>query len=365
MLTDCSDITGPPTSALCSQCMTAGCSWSNDACSWKPRSANSDPIQDVCRLSQSGMNYSEPVIFSIMPSVLSFHGRNHALMTGKNLDHVIRVRIQGDMNCSSKESPVWNHTGSSLTFHIPSGDKGSVSVCAVLPDGRCLGKATVTYRSSPSCTGLTPSTTWYSGKRRIMVLGSHLEFVEGVVHDHAPQTIRTNYSSGSVWYHTPPFEHIHQPVTSTVSLRVANQTLACSSQLTYHPDPEFTRYTAIKTGNNLRVTIEKRADKLDITTAEISVLGVQEENQYVECVLDPNETSNRTDSVICEIKNTPSTNIKSLRIRVGTINLDSTHTVLPSLFLLIAIIIIVIVVFLILLGIAMANLIFQFLELHD
>ncbi|XP_041709526.2 plexin-C1-like isoform X1 [Coregonus clupeaformis] len=344
MLTDCSDITGPPTSALCSQCMTAGCSWSNDACSWKPRSANSDPIQDVCRLSQSGMNYSEPVIFSIMPSVLSFHGRNHALMTGKNLDHVIRVRIQGDMNCSSKESPVWNHTGSSLTFHIPSGDKGSVSVCAVLPDGRCLGKATVTYRSSPSCTGLTPSTTWYSGKRRIMVLGSHLEFVEGVVHDHAPQTIRTNYSSGSVWYHTPPFEHIHQPVTSTVSLRVANQTLACSSQLTYHPDPEFTRYTAIKTGNDLRVTIEKKADKLDITTAEISVLGVQEENQYVECVLDPKETSNRTDSVICEIKNTPSANIKSLRITVGNVTINLLKQVEPSMLIILVLIPIIIVV---------------------
>ncbi|XP_055793768.1 plexin-C1-like isoform X2 [Salvelinus fontinalis] len=317
MLTNCSDITGPPTSALCSQCMTAGCSWSNDACSWTPRSANSDPIQDVCRLSQSGMNYSEPVIFSIEPSVLSFHGRNHALMNGENLDHVTKVRIQGHMHCSLKESPVWNHTGSSLTFHIPGGDKGSVSVCVVLPDGRCLGKATVTYGSLPSCTGLIPSTTWASGKRKIKVQGVHLEFVEGVVHDHAPQTIHTNYSSETLWYHTPLFEHINQAVTSTVSLRVANQTLACPSQLTYHPDPEFTSYTAIKTGNDLRVTIEKRADKLNITTEEILVFGVQEENQDIECVMDTIETSNETDSVICEIKNTPNLNIHSLRIRVG------------------------------------------------
>ncbi|XP_038852598.1 plexin-C1-like [Salvelinus namaycush] len=326
MLANCSDITGPPTSALCSQCMTAGCSWSNEACSWTPRSANSDPIQDVCRLSQSGMNYSEPVIFSIKPSVLSFHGRNHALMNGENLDHVTKVRIQGHMHCSLKESPVWNHTGSSLTFHIPGGDKGSVSVCVVLPDGRCLGKATVTYGSLPSCTGLIPSTTWASGKRKIKVQGFHLEFVEGVVHDHAPQTIHTNYSSETLWYHTPLFEHINQAVTSTVSLRVANQTLACSSQLTYHPDPEFTSYTAIKTGNDLRVTIEKRADKLNITTEEILVFGVQEENQDVECVMDTIETSNETDSVICEIKNTPNLNIHSLRIRVG----NFTKTLLPK-----------------------------------
>ncbi|XP_071242729.1 plexin-C1-like isoform X1 [Salvelinus alpinus] len=345
MLTNCSDITGPPTSALCSQCMTAGCSWSNDACSWTPRSANSDSIQDVCRLSQSGMNYSEPVIVSIVPSVLSFHGRNHALMTGKNLHHVTRVRIQGHMDCSLKESPVWNHTGSSLTFHIPSGDKGSVIVCAVLPDGRCLGKATVTYVSSPSCTGLTPSTTWASGKRKIKVQGFHLEFVEGVVHDLRGQTIQSNYSSGTLWYHAPPFEHINQPVTSTVSLRVTNQTLACSSQLTYHPDPDFTSYTAIKTGNDLRVTIEKRADKLNIATEEILVFGVQEENQDVECVMETIEKSNGSDSVICEIKNTPNVNIKSVRIRVGnfTKNLLPKQAA-PSLLIILVLIPIIIVV---------------------
>ncbi|XP_045555763.1 uncharacterized protein isoform X2 [Salmo salar] len=220
-------------------------------------------------------------------------------MTGKNLHHVTRVRIQGHMDCSFKD-----------------------------------------------------------GKRKIKVQGSQLEFVEGVVHDHAPQTILTNYSSGSLWYHTPLFEHINQPVTSTVFLRVANQTLACSSQLTYHPDPEFTSYTAIKTGNDLRVTIEKRADELNIATEEILVFGVQEENQDVQCIMETIEKSNGTDSVICEIKNTPNFNINSVRIRVGnvTINLDSTHTVLLTLFLLIPIII-VIVVFLILLGIAMAKLI--------
>ncbi|XP_045555769.1 plexin-C1 isoform X5 [Salmo salar] len=287
MLTNCSDITGPPTSALCSQCMTAGCSWSNDACSWTPRSDNSDPIQDVCRLSQSGMNYSEPVIVSIVPSVLSFHGRNHALMTGKNLHHVTRVRIQGHMDCSFKD-----------------------------------------------------------GKRKIKVQGSQLEFVEGVVHDHAPQTILTNYSSGSLWYHTPLFEHINQAVTSTVSLRVANQTLACSSQLTYHPDPEFTSYTAIKTGNDLRVTIEKRADELNIATEEILVFGVQEENQDVQCIMETIEKSNGTDSVICEIKNTPNFNINSVRIRVGnfTKNLLPKQAALSSLLILVLIPIIIVVI---------------------
>ncbi|XP_010898435.4 plexin-C1 isoform X1 [Esox lucius] len=344
MLTNCSDITGPPTFDLCSRCMTAGCSWNNNACSWTG-SANSGPIQDICRHSQSGMNYSEPEIVSIEPSVLSFHGKNQALMTGKNLDHVVRVHMQSHISCLPNESPVWNHTDSNLTFHIPSGDKGSVSVCVVLPDGRCVGKATVTYRSSPTCTGLSPANTWASGNRRISILGSHLEFVEGVVH--AGQIITTHYSSGELWYHTPPYGVEEDlPVTTSVSLRVANQTLACASQLTYHHDPQFTSFTTTRTGNDLRVTIEKKTDKFNITPSEISVLGVLGDNQYVECVMEIIETRNGTDSVICKIKNTPNVNILSLEIRIGhfTINLKPPTTSFLQVILVVITIIIIIII---------------------
>ena len=55
---------------------------------------------------------------------------------------------------------------------------------------------------------------------------------------------------------------------------------------------------------------------MNITTEEILAFGVQEENQDVECVMDTIETSNETDSVICEIKNTPNFNINSLRVNL-------------------------------------------------
>ncbi|KAJ8006824.1 hypothetical protein DPEC_G00111230 [Dallia pectoralis] len=345
MLTNCSDITGPPTSVLCSQCMTAGCSWNNNVCSWS-RSANRGPIQDIC--SQYGMNYSEPEIISIEPSVLSVHGRNHALMTGKNLDDVVRIQMQRGIACIPNESPVWNHTGSNLTFHIPSDDKGSVSVCAVLPDGRCLGEAIVTYRSSPTCTGLSPANTWASGNRKTFVLGSHLEFVEGVVHPNAAQIITTNYSSKKLWYHTPPYgvgEVL--PITINVFLRVANQTLPCSSQLTYHHDPQFTSFTATRTGNDLRITIEKNADNFNITISEISVWGVLQENQYVECVMEVIKTSNDTEFIICRIKNTPNINILSLEIKMGNFvkKLEPKTTSFPLVILVpVAIIIIISVI---------------------
>ena len=45
----------------------------------------------------------QPEIFSITPSELSFYGKNNAVLTGRNLGHVIGVRLQGHLDCSAKE----------------------------------------------------------------------------------------------------------------------------------------------------------------------------------------------------------------------------------------------------------------------
>ncbi|GLD64976.1 plexin-C1-like protein [Lates japonicus] len=107
-LTNCSDIRGPPSSVLCQQCIRAGCGWSKNSCSW----ANQGVINDsVCQTMESGMNFSRPVISSITPSVVSFYGRNHAVLSGQNLRDVTRVRMTADADCTPRESPVWNNTG--------------------------------------------------------------------------------------------------------------------------------------------------------------------------------------------------------------------------------------------------------------
>ncbi|XP_035536930.1 plexin-C1-like [Morone saxatilis] len=194
-LTNCTDIRGPPTSVLCQQCIEAGCGWSTNGCSWATEGVMKD---SVCQMMESGMTFSRPEISSITPSVVSFYGRNRAMLSGSNLSDVTRVRIQAK-DCTPKESPVWNNSGMNLMFHIPPADiKGVVKVCVVLPDGSCHGNSKITYRSLPSCTNITPSSTWISGKRRITLTGSHLEFVEGVVHSHALQEVR------------PPRNHTHQ-----------------------------------------------------------------------------------------------------------------------------------------------------------
>lgn len=57
----------------------------------------------------------------------------------------------------------------------------------------------------------------------------------------------------SLTYDTPAAE---KTLNSSVSLKVANQTLACSTNIPYYPDPEFTSFTAIRTGEDVRVTIQ-------------------------------------------------------------------------------------------------------------
>ncbi|XP_026182128.1 plexin-C1 isoform X2 [Mastacembelus armatus] len=311
-LTDCSDIRGPPSSVLCQRCIKSGCSWRSNSCFW----ANPGETDlSVCQVMESGIGFPRPEVSSITPSVVSFYGRNHAVLSGHNLSDVTRVRIQAA--CTAQESPVWNNTGVSLTFHVPSADnKGEVTVCAVLPDGSCHGNAKLTYQSSPSCTKIEPSSSWVSGKRRITVMGSHLEFVEGLVHGHAPQQVSPprNTSSESLTYDTPAAQHTQE--VSTVSVKVANETLACSTKITYHPDPEFTHFTSTKKGDNVHIIIEKKADKLNMTTAELSVWGVLQEKQYP-CILEAKETNNKTEIYICAIHQVPDVKLQHLIIKYG------------------------------------------------
>ncbi|XP_040029319.2 plexin-C1 isoform X2 [Gasterosteus aculeatus] len=345
-LSSCSDIKGTPTFVLCRTCIEAGCGWSKDGCSW----ANGEGDDEkVCQMMESGINLSTPGISSITPSSVSFYGRNHAVLSGYNLIDVTGVKIQADVNCLPLESPVWNKTDGKLTFHIPSVDnKGTVQVCALLSDGSCHGNATITYKSSPSCTNIVPSTTWISGKRELTLTGSYLEFVEGIMHSHALQEVTAPRSrtSQNLTYDTPAADQ--KTLGSTVLLKVANQTVACSTTIDYYPDPEFTSFSSIRTGEDVRITLQKIADKLEMTLAELSVWGVKEGKEYP-CIMEAKHTNNETDFFICEIQRTTSAIFPQLLIKYGdkmvTLNGTSSYLYLLLALLLIPCIIIAVVIF--------------------
>ncbi|XP_072235193.1 plexin-C1 [Leuresthes tenuis] len=333
-ITNCSEVQGPPSSALCQQCIQAGCGWSNSRCSWADQGLQNE--LSVCQKMESGTNFSRPEISSITPSVVSFYGRNHALLSGRNLRHVTRVRIQASMDCSPRESPVWNNTGVNLTFHIPTTDtKSVVKVCVLLPDGSCHGNSGITYKSSPVCTNMAPNSSWISGKRKVTLSGSHLELVVGVTHSHALQDVLPLLHSSyqNLTYETPSAGNA-QISNSTVSLKVANHSLACPTSMIYYPDPEFTSFISAREGNDVRITIQKKADKLEMTKEELSVWGVQDKELHP-CIMERKESSKNIESFICEIKARSNTTFQQIKIKYGdkTVTLNNPSSLLMLLML--------------------------------
>ncbi|XP_030210859.1 plexin-C1 isoform X3 [Gadus morhua] len=292
-LLNCSGITGAPTPLLCSQCLAAGCGWSNGACTWTRRGALN---MSICQGLQTGVD-SLPEIFNITPSEMSFYGKNNAVLTGRNLGHVIGVRLQGHLDCSAKEASVRLNTGASLTFHIPAGDKGRVEVCLLLPDGGCHGNALLTYRSAPVCASISPHSTWASGKRRMNITVSNLKFVDEVIHSHTDER-------------SLQFESLaadRDPFSSSVTLRVANHTLACPNAI-----------------HHLRLTIEKKSDELQMAPEDLRGKGAQGGEDY-DCVITKIERSNGTDIITCVIKISIDAEITAVKIMYGSQTKVLTH----------------------------------------
>ncbi|XP_041934139.1 plexin-C1 [Alosa sapidissima] len=339
LLKNCSSIRGRPTSALCMECMSAGCVWSlsGEACTWKTASTKAlETSQDVCKNITLGQNYTKPDILSMTPDEVSIHGRNRAVIKGRNLESVTKVRFQGNMDCNPKESPVLSHSRNSsshesLTFHIPSRTvKGTVRVCLLTMDGQCHGNTKLTYDSPPICSRLNPKTTWASGGREIALEGSNMKFVEKVKHKEQPEDITLKRKIETTVYSTPAgvLDSSGSRQVS-VELLVGNTSVTCREELTYHRNPQFTSFTTTRTGNDMSVTIQKTADFLNLKESEIQVQAMQGEVSYV-CVIDRIEDSNDTTSVLCDIENQPGIHIDSLKITVGkfSFNLQKSRNLL-------------------------------------
>ncbi|XP_061523373.1 plexin-C1 isoform X3 [Phycodurus eques] len=325
-LTTCSDIRGSPTAALCRRCVETGCGWSEDGCSWATAGATNDGVCETTTTRPT--NVSKPEIYSISPGAVSFYGHNRAVLLGSNLGHVTGVRIQIDEDCAPRESPVWNNTGVSLEFHIPAiRGKGTVRACAVLPDGGCHGDAAIAYTSAPSCAAVTPSSTWSSGKRTITLAGSNLDAVDGVSHGHALQEVSlpADRSFRNLTYQTPAAASTRSVFSSDIYLKVANETLACWQSIAYHPDPQFTGFTATRRGDDVRVAVQKSADRLEMTVKEVSASGVYGGEEYP-CVTEAKDAGDSADFFVCKIRSAPDVNFRQLKVFYGdkTVTLRNT-----------------------------------------
>ncbi|XP_073803233.1 plexin-C1-like isoform X2 [Danio rerio] len=310
-LTNCSSITdnSPNVSyTQCVQCISSGCHWSSSSqrCDWTQGSEPQLNIQDACKDLLS--EYKEPEILSLEPHKVSFHGRNSVLLRGRNLDSVTKIRIQGDLDCIAKESPVLNRSSDTLVVNIPPSEtKGKVKMCVVTPDNRCHGNSIITYSSQPRCTGVQPRNSWRSGGRKIHVQGTNMEYVESVIAQPSNKVLESLYdaSSGGMWFYSPRYEGSGQ---LSFSLNVGNSTVDCVHDFSYKPDPVFTEFTTLQVANDLQVNIQKKADMLNLSMSEVNVMG----DQIYQCVLERIEFN----AIICIIKG--QSGVDSITITIGS-----------------------------------------------
>nr|XP_055046301.1 plexin-C1-like [Misgurnus anguillicaudatus] len=257
-----------------------------------------------------------PEIFSIEPNRVSFHGRNNVLLTGRNLENVTKIRIQGDLNCFPKEFPVFDRSSDSLRFHVPPSEtKGTLKVCVVTEDDRCHGNSIITYSSQPSCTGIQPKVTWRSGGRKIYVQGNNLEFVESIIVHPSNKELKTNYNTSSkdMWF---LMHHYDGSDPIKLKFKVGNITLDCAN-LILQPDPEFIGFEAIRVSDFLIVNIKIKADKLNLSVDEVQVTGLKGDRGH-ECVV----LMLTHNVIVCEIKGKLNT-VDSLIIMFGKFDLTT------------------------------------------
>ncbi|XP_059360623.1 plexin-C1-like [Carassius carassius] len=324
MLKNCLNINNNSLSASytqCVQCVSSGCHWSSSSkrCDWTHGSGLQLHTQDECKYLLSEMVYSKPEIRSLELNKVSFHGRNNVLLRGRNLESVTKIRIQADLECIPKESPVFDRSSDTLRFHIPpSGTKGTVKVCVVTPDDRCHGNSIITYSSQPSCTAIQPTVSWSSGGRKIHLQGSNLELVESVTVLPSNKVLKTQYNTSSedVWFVSGPYDGSGQ---FRLLLNVGNSTVDCVDYFSYKPDSEFTGFTTVQVANDLQVNIQKKVDMLNLSMNEVTVTGLQGDQQYP-CVLKKIESN----AIICKIKEESGhvPEVDSLTINIGNFSIS-------------------------------------------
>ncbi|KAF7701812.1 plexin-C1 isoform X2 [Silurus meridionalis] len=305
--------------AQCATCVSAGCYWNKRSrrCNWAQLSQPYATIKDICG-SSSEKDYM-PEILSLWPNEVSFHGKNNAVIKGKNLQLVEKIRFQGVINCNFKETPVLERFNDTLKFHIPSGNKETVRVCVVTADERCHSNATVTYSSQPICSKLQPNVSWSRGNRKIHLLGSNLEFVDAVrIHSLSKELILSSENK-SFWFHTYNQNELKHAGPFSVFLVAGNSFMECHEKLSYSPDPEFTSFSTSKVVNDLLITIQKKEDDLDLSKADLEVWGVQEQKK-LKCIIE----NIKSTAVICKILGDKNGQIQvdSLVIQYGNFKIE-------------------------------------------
>ncbi|KAM6419022.1 plexin-C1 [Pluvialis apricaria] len=263
----------------CSRCIHKGeCA----SCKWM-RVSPATTCQDSCNAAASkGIVTAQKTehisIHSIEPLWISTLGKSEITVKGENFTRAsgIKLILTGITGCKPdiiKVRNVLNDT--QMTFALPPTRKEAKSICIQATGKKCSPPMTLHYVSLPSCSGITPNTSWISGGRKITTTGRNFNVVDSVIisDDQRSNFTVSRYPGNESEYHylTPSLSHATEGKVVDMMLKVETTFIPCV-KLHYHPDPVFINYQLhTELDPDLELKIYKENDNLNISKTEVEV----------------------------------------------------------------------------------------------
>ncbi|XP_069709363.1 plexin-C1 [Phaenicophaeus curvirostris] len=263
----------------CSRCIHKGeCT----SCKWM-RVSPATTCQDSCNETASkGITTAQKTehisIHSIEPLWISTLGKSEITVKGENFTRAsgIKLILTGITGCKPEIIKVRNVLNDTqMTFALPPTRKEAKSICIQANGKKCSPPVTLHYVSLPSCSGITPNTSWISGGRRITTKGRNFNVVDSVIiSDDQRSNLTVSRCPGNeseYHYLTPSLSYATEGKAVDMMLKVETTFIPCV-KLHYHPDPVFINYQLhTELDPDLELKIYKENDKLNISKTEVEV----------------------------------------------------------------------------------------------
>uniref|UniRef100_A0A8C9MVS9 Plexin C1 n=1 Tax=Serinus canaria TaxID=9135 RepID=A0A8C9MVS9_SERCA len=209
-------------------------------------------------------------IQSIEPLWISTLGKSEIIVKGENFTRAsgIKLILTGITGCKPDVIKVRNVLNDTqMTFALPPTRKEAKSICIQANGKKCSPPMTLHYVSLPSCSRITPNTSWISGGRKITTTGRNFNVVDSVI---ISDDQRSNLTvSLNLLYNTKQ-RSLNGKVVDMM-LKVDSTFIPCV-KLHYHPDPVFINYQLhTELDPDLELKIYKENDNLNISKTEVEV----------------------------------------------------------------------------------------------
>uniref|UniRef100_A0A8C0USQ9 Plexin C1 n=1 Tax=Cyanistes caeruleus TaxID=156563 RepID=A0A8C0USQ9_CYACU len=213
-------------------------------------------------------------IQSIEPLWISTLGKSEITVKGENFTRAsgIKLILTGITGCKPDVIKVRNVLNDTqMTFALPPTRKEAKSICIQANGKKCSPPMTLHYVSLPSCSRITPNTSWISGGRKITTTGRNFNVVDSVIISDDQRSNLTVSLISFYHYLTPSLSHATEGKVVDMMLKVDTTFIPCV-KLHYHPDPVFINYQLhTELDPDLELKIYKENDNLNISKTEVEV----------------------------------------------------------------------------------------------